>query len=95
MHAEVPSGAKNPIAVLSASGLDFQDNVQNVHAYQYWENIRGGLVSFAGVKPDSYRLTIYAEGIFGDYIIDDIVIRAGHQTTKRITWIPESNGVEL
>ncbi|KAG0146650.1 hypothetical protein CROQUDRAFT_62650 [Cronartium quercuum f. sp. fusiforme G11] len=91
----LPSGANNPVAILSANGLDYQDNAQDPHAYQYWEEIPNGAVAISGVRPGTYRLTIYADGIFGDYTQDGIVITAGKSTTQRITWHPESNGVEL
>lgn len=29
----------NPVAVLSQNGVDFQDNVLDVTAYQYWGDI--------------------------------------------------------
>jgi hypothetical protein len=28
-----------------------------------------------------YRLTVYAEGIFGDFVRDGVIIRAGRQTS--------------
>lgn len=58
-----PAGAKNAIAVLSASGVDFQDNAADARAYQYWADIdAGGAVSIPRVKAGTYRLTVYADG---------------------------------
>jgi rhamnogalacturonan endolyase len=36
---DLPRGAMNPIAVLSQSGVDYQDNVLDTKAYQYWGDI--------------------------------------------------------
>lgn len=61
---KLPEGAKRPIAILTESGLDFQDNVKDPKAYQYWADIDGdGQVTIPRVRAGTYRLTIYAEGI--------------------------------
>lgn len=95
---KVPSGAANPIAVLSAPGLDFQDNSANAEAYQYWAEIpSNGNVAISRVKAGDYQLTVYADGIFGDFIYSkNITVTAG-QTTQSgtITWNAASNGKEL
>ncbi|KAI8934784.1 hypothetical protein NX059_008471 [Plenodomus lindquistii] len=93
----VPRGAQNPIAILTEPGHDYQDNVFDTKAYQYWSEISSsGEVTIPRVKAGSYRLTIYATGIFGNYIQDNIAIRAGKTTALReVKWIPESAGTEL
>ncbi|KAI3317290.1 polysaccharide lyase family 4 protein [Xylariaceae sp. AK1471] len=95
---KLPSGAKNAIAVLAQNRVDFQDNVEDTTAYQYWADIGqpDGKVQIDRVKEGTYRLTVYADGIFGDYIQDDIVIKAGRTTNGgAVTWKPESAGTEL
>jgi rhamnogalacturonan endolyase len=92
---DLPKGAKNPVAVLAQSGVDFQDNVFDTKAYQYWMDIKNGGVSIDRVKAGTYRLTVYAEGIFGDYTQDDIVVPAQKTTWVRVKWTPESAGSEL
>ena len=51
------------------------------------------------VKPDTYRLTIYADGVFGQYIQDDIVVSLpGEGKTCEVTkanWREEEAGKEL
>ncbi|KAK7928918.1 hypothetical protein PG985_005916 [Apiospora marii] len=94
----LPEGAKRPLAVLSQNGVDFQDNVEDTTAYQYWADIStsDGTVSIDRVKAGTYRLTVYADGIFGDYVQDDIVVAAGAATDSgEIEWIPESAGREI
>lgn len=93
----LPKGAIKPLAVLSASGVDFQDNQVDTKAYQYWGDIdvKSGSVSIPTVKVGTYRLTVYAEGIFGQYVQDNIKITAGKTTTLSVKWTPESSGTEL
>jgi rhamnogalacturonan endolyase len=92
----LPKGATRAIAVLAASGSDFQDNNKDAESYQYWADIdTTGHVTIASVKAGRYRLTVYADGIFGQYEQDDIVITAASTVTTTATWIAESAGTEL
>jgi rhamnogalacturonan endolyase len=92
----LPAGAKNPIAVLSANGETFQDNSRNPKALQYWGEINSsGQVTIPRVKADTYRVTVYADGIFGEMIHDGVQIRAGQTTTRSWVWTPEANGTEI
>ena len=94
----VPSGAAKPIAVLSAPGYDVQDNAADAEAYQYWSEIpSNGTVTISRIKAGIYQLTVYADGIFGDYIhSQNITVSAGKTTTSgSITWTPSSSGKEL
>lgn len=97
LKAALPSGASNAIAVLSQSGVYFQDNVFDTKAYQYWADIdEDGNAAIPMVKEGTYRLTIYADGIFGTYTQDDILV--ARNTTCRATvvsWEEESAGTEL
>ncbi|CAK4022995.1 polysaccharide lyase family 4 [Lecanosticta acicola] len=94
---ELPQGSTRPVAVLSQSGVDFQDNVANTSAYQYWADIdtTTGSVSISHAKPGLYRLTVYADGIFGQYEQDDILISAGQETTTVAAWREEAAGQEI
>lgn len=49
---DLPRGAMNPVAVLSQSSVDYQDNVLDVNAYQYWGdvNTKTGEVEIPMVK---------------------------------------------
>lgn len=93
---DLPKGAKNAIAVLAQSGVDFQDNVFDTKAYQYWAEVSSnGKVSIDRVKAGNYRLTVYADGIFGDYTQDNVKVAAGKNTALKAKWTPESAGTEL
>ncbi|KAI1881197.1 hypothetical protein JX265_000023 [Neoarthrinium moseri] len=96
LEASLPCKAKKPIAVLAQNAIDFQDNVFDTKAYQYWAEIDAtGAATIPRVKAGTYRLTIYADGIFGDYTQDDIVIAAGEVQTASVTWREESAGAEI
>lgn len=95
---KIPEGGAKPRAVLSASGFDFQDNSQNLTAYQYWADVdaENGEVNIDRVKAGTYRLTVYADGIFGDYVQDGVVVNAGETTDSgTVVWVAESAGKEL
>ncbi|KAF2131025.1 polysaccharide lyase family 4 protein [Dothidotthia symphoricarpi CBS 119687] len=92
----LPKGAKNGIAILTQSGVDFQDNVYDTKAYQYWHEIpQDGRVNIERVKAGKYRLTVYADAIFGDFIQDGILVSAGKTTTASVDWSQESAGNEI
>lgn len=93
----LPKDASRPIAVLAKTGIHFQDNAQDHKALQYWADIdpKSGEVFLSRVKADTYRLTIYAHGIFGDYIQDNISVSAGKTTFIDVKWKAESAGDEL
>ncbi|POS81785.1 hypothetical protein EPUL_006280, partial [Erysiphe pulchra] len=75
----LPRDAKKPIAILTQNKADFQDNVIDTKAYQYWADIdpSSGAVQIPRVKAGAYRLTVYAEGIFGHFTQDNIVVKPG------------------
>ncbi|KAG8701655.1 hypothetical protein FRC09_005214 [Ceratobasidium sp. 395] len=93
----LPKGAIKPVAVLSVSGYDFQANEVDTKALQYWGDIKSdGTIEIPRVKAGTYRLTVYASGIFGQYVQDNIVVKAG--TTNPVvqaTWKEESAGTEI
>lgn len=93
---DLPQNAKNPIAVLSQNGVDFQDNVFDTKAYQYWTEIDAeGYATIPMVKLGTYRLTVYADGVFGQYVKDDVVVESGKVRTTHARWREESQGVEI
>lgn len=97
LHVDLPEGAKNPLAVLSQNGVDFQDNVFDNKAFQYWADIDAdGYASIPRVRAGTYRLTIYTDGIFGQYVKDDVVVVADGKThTTHARWREEKAGTEL
>ncbi|QQK48462.1 Glycoside hydrolase-type carbohydrate-binding [Penicillium digitatum] len=93
---KLPKGAVRPIAVLTVDGQYFQDNSVVPSSYQYWTDInQDGSFSIGQVKEGKYRLTVYAEGIFGDFVRDGITIHAGRQTAIDDFWKQESAGTEV
>lgn len=93
----LPQGASSGIAILSQNGVNYQDNVYDTKAYQYWANIdSNGKVNIDRIKAGTYRLTVYASGVFGFYEQDGVVINAGQNTnSKNIKWDGESAGTEV
>ncbi|KAF8425321.1 galactose mutarotase-like domain-containing protein [Tirmania nivea] len=94
----LPKSAKNPVAVLSASGMHFQDNAAAPHEFQYWTNINAktGQFQFKRVVDGKYRLTVYADGVFGEFFVDGVVVKAGKVTPIRgLQWKEESSGNEI
>lgn len=92
----LPDGAERPIAVLTVDGEYFQDNAVDSTAYQYWADVdESGRFSIDRVKEGAYRLTVYADGIFGDFVRDGINVEAGETASVNATWVPESAGVEV
>jgi rhamnogalacturonan endolyase len=96
-HVHLPPGAERPIAVLAQNGVDFQDNVFDTTAYQYWADIdpKTGRVSIPAVKAGVYRLTVYADGIFGQYTQNGIEVVVGEVKTTYASWAEESAGTEI
>ncbi|KAJ6183597.1 hypothetical protein N7519_004898 [Penicillium mononematosum] len=93
---KLPKGAVRPIAILTVDGQYFQDNSAVPDSYQYWTDInQDGSFSIDRVKEGKYRLTVYAEGIFGDFVRDGVIIRAGRQTSLHDIWNQESAGTEV
>ena len=92
----LPKGASRVLAVLSLSGVNFQDNDIDSKAYQYWGNVdSSGKVLIPSVKAGTYRLTVYGDGIFGQLEQDGIEIKAGTTNAITATWTAESAGTEL
>ncbi|EME77917.1 polysaccharide lyase family 4 protein [Pseudocercospora fijiensis CIRAD86] len=95
-HLTLPKKAQNAVAILSAAGIEIQDNVFDTTAHQYWADInQDGSVTIDRVKSGTYRLTIYGSGIFGQFIHDNIIVKAGHTTKTSAIWQSESAGTEL
>jgi rhamnogalacturonan endolyase len=67
-------------------------------ALQYWAEIdpATGLVEIPRVKEDVYRLTAYADGVFGMFVEDDVVVsRRNHKGQGQLLtfrWEAESAG---
>lgn len=92
----LPKGAENPIAILTENGRNYQDNVYDYKSKQYWGEVdKKGKVTIPRVVAGKYRLTVYADGIFGDFVRDDVTISSNKNTNLRVEWKAESAGTEL
>ncbi|KAJ7024043.1 galactose mutarotase-like domain-containing protein [Mycena alexandri] len=103
-YVQLPPVAQEPTVVLSANGVHFQVHdlqrstitLSTPTAYQYWGSISSeGHIAITRVKAGTYRLTCFAAGIFGDFVLDNVVVRAGEETRVSVVWTPESAGKEL
>ncbi|KAJ5131569.1 uncharacterized protein N7515_007608 [Penicillium bovifimosum] len=93
---QLPRGAMHAVAILTVHGQYFQDNSVVPSSYQYWTDIdHDGSFSIDHVREGKYRLTVYADGIFGDFVRDGVIVRAGKRTAVHETWIQESAGTEV
>ncbi|KAL4993983.1 galactose mutarotase-like domain-containing protein [Aspergillus recurvatus] len=90
----LPKGAKKPIIVLSENGQDFQLNVFKKDSLQYWTEIdKSGAFSIPRVVKGTYRVTIYADEIFGWFIKDNVKI--SRSNAHAFTWKEETAGKEI
>lgn len=69
-------GRTNPgapaVAVLSDNGVEHQ---RTALGYAYWADVcRDGRFTLTGVRPGTYRLTVYREGEWDDVVRDDVVV---------------------
>jgi rhamnogalacturonan endolyase len=94
----LPPNAKNAVAILSVTGVDVQDNAVSHDSFQYWSKIeRDNSVEIPMVVPGTYRLTIYADGVFGEYFQDGIEIKGGSHSNPIVTatWQETTAGKEI
>lgn len=94
---KLPKQAKRAVAVLSENKQDFQLNVFDVKALQYWADVGpDGSIKIPRVKEGTYRLTVYADGVFGWFIKDDVKVKRGTPCGKaKFEWKEESAGKEI
>ncbi|KAF5025733.1 hypothetical protein F66182_2200 [Fusarium sp. NRRL 66182] len=91
----LPRNAKKPIIVLSENKQDFQLNVFETKSLQYWAEIdESGAFRIPQVVEGTYRVTIYADGVFGWFIKDNVKVSKSHNRGS-FTWREESAGKEI
>jgi rhamnogalacturonan endolyase len=80
--------------VLSDNETDF---TQTWQGYQYWTSPNAdGTFRISGVRPGTYRLSVYRTHYFGDFHIDNITVPAA--TTYKLPaqiWTPQRFGQQL
>ncbi|EEY19361.1 rhamnogalacturonate lyase [Verticillium alfalfae VaMs.102] len=100
-NIKLPRGAKRVIAVLSENKQDFQLNVFNTKSLQYWAEVGcNGKIKIPRVKEGTYRLTVYADGVFGWFIQDDVKVSSTEPHglgggSGALEWKEESAGKEI
>ncbi len=79
------------VVVLSDNRTEMQ---RSVLGYNYWADVEeGGRFAIDHVRPGTYRLTVYGAGLWGEYVIDDVVVGAGQDVRLgRMEWEPEDHG---
>ena len=80
--------------ILSDNNTDFQFSEQG---RQYWTTAGAdGEFDLTGVSPGKYRMTAYAPGVFGEFIIDDVTVATGSTLELgNLNWQPPDRGVDL
>ncbi|KAM0420460.1 hypothetical protein ACHAPT_011752 [Fusarium lateritium] len=92
---KLPKGAKKPIIVLSENKQDFQLNVFDTKSLQYWAEVdKSGRFRIPQVVEGTYRVTIYADKIFGWFIQDDVKISRS-RNSRDFNWREDSAGKEI
>ncbi|KAL4789073.1 galactose mutarotase-like domain-containing protein [Aspergillus venezuelensis] len=95
-RVDLPNGAKRPIIVLSENRQDFQLNVFDTQSLQYWAEVEsGGTFSIPRVVEGEYRVTIYADGIFGWFIQDDVQVAKNTKQDYHFKWEEDAAGKEI
>ncbi|KAJ7484634.1 galactose mutarotase-like protein [Mycena latifolia] len=96
-HMVLPDAAEDVVAVLSAPGLDFPRNVLDLKVRQYWGDVSAsGSLQIGDVAEGTYRLTVYAKGVFGSFVKEGVQVRAGRTTALNgLVWTEESAGTEI
>ncbi|KAF2663162.1 galactose mutarotase-like protein [Microthyrium microscopicum] len=91
----LPPGAKKAYVILSASGMDVQDNAGAPNTQQYWTRIPdNGTAIIEDVVPGKYRVTIYADGVFGQWATDNVVVNRNSPIFD-VNWVEENHGKEI
>lgn len=88
VEGRVDPGPAPAVAVLSDNGIDHQ---RTALGYAYWADVRrDGRFSLHGVRPGTYRLTVYRDGVWDDVVRDDVVVAAGCRLRLPFTPFPRS-----
>jgi len=76
------------VAVLSDNATYFQESA---NGYQYWGYVNtSGVANITGVRPGTYRLTVYSLGQWGTYHIDNVGVGTSNVTLTGLTYQPRN-----
>lgn len=82
------------LAILSDPNVNFQTS--NL-GYQYWSYINSsGVATFTGIRPGTYRLSVYERGQFGEMRNDgNTFVAGGTSAMANMTYQPETFGTTV
>ncbi|KAF7558211.1 hypothetical protein G7Z17_g39 [Cylindrodendrum hubeiense] len=96
---DLPDGAERPIAILAENKQDFQNNTIRADSLQFWGDVdESGDIEIPRVAVGTYRLTVYADGIFGQFTHDNIVVSKSTYNSidiREFSWKEENAGKEI
>lgn len=88
------AGFRNLLVGLSHPGVDWQKDGQY---YQFW--VRGdgqGRFTIPAVRPGGYTLHAFGDGVLGEYVKEDVVVKAGGALDLGpLTWTPVRYGRQI
>ncbi|KAF4974546.1 hypothetical protein FZEAL_8570 [Fusarium zealandicum] len=94
-NIKLPKNARKPIIVLSEDEQDFQLNVFKTDSLQYWAEVgKAGDFEIPRVVQGSYRVTVYADEVFGWFIQDNVKI-SSKSKENNFVWREENAGREI
>lgn len=82
------------MVVLSQNGIDWQ---KQSRGYNYWGTANpDGTFNLANVRPGTYRVSVFKDGQFGEYTLDNVTISASStQNIGNRNWAPTSVGTKV
>jgi len=73
--------------------VDWQQDAKN---YQFWTRATDdGRFELANVRPGTYALHAFADGVLGEFTQADVTIASGKIDLGRIVWVPVRHGRQL
>ena len=89
VSGRVDPGPGETVAVLSDNGVEYQ---RTALGYAYWADVRrDGHFEMTGVRPGTYRLTVYREGVWDDVVRDDVVVAPGCRVRLPVCRFPRAD----
>lgn len=78
------------LVILSDNRVPAQDTTEG---FQYWAEVdRNGSFELKNVRPGIYRVTVVKPGVWGEHVIDDVVVDQGVVRLANMVWKPVAHG---